>query len=196
MLINLIAAMCHNNGIGFKGKLPWKIKEDLQHFSKLTRGNSNNNAIVVGHTTWTGLNFPDGQSFLGRETFILSSSVKFHKITKDGHLIKTFHDINSLIAFCKLMEYEEVWICGGQNVYKQFLSEDRLDKYKLDKYKLDKYRLDKCYLTYIYKDFECDTFFPEMDFTRWKEVDRRKTYNENNECNVDYVVYEKNIRKL
>ena len=178
MLINLIAAMCHNNGIGFNGKLPWKIKEDLQHFSKLTRGNSNNNAIVVGHTTWLGLNFPDGQSFLGRDTFILSSSVKFHKITKDGHLIKTFHNIESLMAFSKLMEYEEVWICGGQNVYKQFLSEDRLDK------------LSKCYLTYIYKDFECDTFFPEMDFTRWKEVDRRKTYNENNECHVDYVVYE------
>ena len=34
MLINLIAAMCHNNGIGIEGKLPWEIKAELQHFSK------------------------------------------------------------------------------------------------------------------------------------------------------------------
>lgn len=180
MLINLIAAMCHNNGIGFKGKLPWKIKEDLQYFSKLTRGNSNNNAIIVGHTTWTGLNFPDGQSFLGRDVFILSSTLNFHKITNDDHHVKTFHDIETLIKFALQWKYEEVWICGGQNVYKQFLSEDRLDKYNIS----------KCYLTYIYKEFECDTFFPDMDFSRWKEIDRRQTYNENNECHVDYVVYE------
>ena len=174
MLINLIAAMCHNNGIGFKGKLPWKIKEDLQHFSRLTRGSSNNNAIVMGHTTWLGLNLPDGVGFPGRETFILSSTVKFHKITKDGHLIKTFCDIESLMAFCKLMDYSEVWICGGTQVYKHFF---------------DKGLWDNSYITSIDKEFECDAFFPDIDLSKFKEVDRMREYDLNYECNIDYLVY-------
>jgi dihydrofolate reductase len=177
MLINLIAAMCHNNGIGYKGKLQWKIKADLQHFSKLTRGKGCSNAIVMGHTTWAGLNLPEGAGLSGRDTFILTSTVKFHKITKDGHLIKTFHNSESLIAFCKLMEYEELWICGGEKVYKQFLSEDNIVK------------INKCYFTYIDKAFECDTFFPDIDFTRWKEIDRKREYDLTYECNVDYCVY-------
>jgi dihydrofolate reductase len=173
MLINLIAAMCHTNGIGYKGKLPWKIKSDLQRFSKLTRGRGDN-AIVMGHTTWVGLNLPDGAGLSGRDTFILTSTVKFHKITKDGHLIKTFHDIESLMAFCKLMDYAEVWICGGTQVYKHFF---------------DKGLWDNSYITSIDKKFECDAFFPAIDFTKFKEVDRMREYDLNYECNIDYLVY-------
>jgi dihydrofolate reductase len=175
MLINLIAAMCHNNGIGVEGKLPWEIKAELQHFSKLTRGRGDN-AIVMGHTTWTGL---DGVCLPGRDNFILTSTAskqKFHKITKDGHLIKTFASMKSLLDFCILMDYAEVWICGGAHVYKQFL---------------DINNIDKCYITYIDKAFECDAFFPVMDFTRWKEVDKRQEYDVNYDCHIYYCVYEK-----
>ena len=175
-MINLIAAMCHKNGIGYKGKLPWNIKADLQRFSKLTRGRGDN-AIVLGHTTWLGLNLPDGAGLSGRDTFILTTTVHFHKITKDGHLVKTFRDMESLMAFCHLMDYAEVWICGGTQVYKHFLLEDRF------------VNISKFYLTSIDKEFECDTFFPAIDFTKWKEVDRMREYDLNYECNIDYLVY-------
>ena len=48
MNYNIIVAICKNNGIGYNNKIPWYIKEDLKLFSNLTRGNNNNNAIIMG----------------------------------------------------------------------------------------------------------------------------------------------------
>ena len=51
MKYKIIAGMCQNRGIGKDGSLPWKIKEDMQFFSKLTKGNGNN-AVIMGKNTW------------------------------------------------------------------------------------------------------------------------------------------------
>ncbi len=45
------------------------------------------------------------------------------------------------------------FIIGGGSVYTQFLP-----------------RANKLYLTCIYKDFDADTFFPEINFDEWKKV--------------------------
>ena len=54
MQYKLIVAVCKHNGIGYRDTLPWKIKEDLKHFSKLTKGNGKN-AIVMGKNTWNSI---------------------------------------------------------------------------------------------------------------------------------------------
>ena len=51
MNINIIVAMCKNNGIGYKNNLPWRISSDLKKFRKLTIGNKKN-AIIMGKNTW------------------------------------------------------------------------------------------------------------------------------------------------
>ena len=52
MKINLIAACLDKNmGIGFKGKLPWNIPEDLKYFFETT----NRNIVVMGHNTWKSI---------------------------------------------------------------------------------------------------------------------------------------------
>ena len=53
---NLIVAMCKNKGIGYKGRLPWNfIKEDMQYFSKMTKGTNESNCIIMGRNTWNSL---------------------------------------------------------------------------------------------------------------------------------------------
>lgn len=37
--MKIIVAVCDNFGIGIKGKLPWRNRKDLKHFSKTTIGN-------------------------------------------------------------------------------------------------------------------------------------------------------------
>ena len=32
MTFNIIVAVSKNNGIGYKGKIPWHIKQDLNYF--------------------------------------------------------------------------------------------------------------------------------------------------------------------
>ena len=53
--------------------------------------------------------------------------------------------------------------------------------------------INKCYVTYIDKEFKCDTFFPVLDSNEWKEIERNETYNVANVCDVNYIVYEKHI---
>ena len=53
--MKLIVAICKNGGIGYKNKIPWHLKKDLQHFKKMTIGN-NNNAVIMGNNTWKSLN--------------------------------------------------------------------------------------------------------------------------------------------
>ena len=52
--INLIVAMCKNNGIGYNNELPWKILSDLKKFKKLTQGKGNN-AVIMGKNTYESI---------------------------------------------------------------------------------------------------------------------------------------------
>jgi dihydrofolate reductase len=138
---NLIVAMCKNNGIGYKGTIPWHIKEDLQYFSKLTKGQAQaqqaqaqprqqaKNAVIMGSNTWKSL--PKGAMGLnGRDNLVLSkASQHFDIYANHEHLIKTFDSCEALERFIeKTSEYDEVWVIGGAQVYEQFLSSNKIKK--------------------------------------------------------------------
>ena len=149
MQYNLIVAMCEGSrGIGYKGQMAWYNKADLNHFSKLTRGKGNN-AVIMGRTTWESL--PNKMLPL-RDNLIVTSTIDLYSIANDN-IIKSFETIDAVIKFCNLMEYDKVWIIGGESIYKQFL---------------DKNLINKCFISTIEKHYECDTFFPELNETDWK----------------------------
>jgi dihydrofolate reductase len=56
-------------------------------------------------------------------------------------------------AVSKTNAEEENFIIGGGMIYRQFLP-----------------LADRLYLTRVHKDFEADTFFPEIDFTRYELI--------------------------
>ena len=177
---NLIVAMCNNNGIGFKGKIPWHIKHDLQHFSKLTKGDGNN-AIVMGSKTWYSLPIRS-TNIIGlpdRDNFILSASGKGKINIQHNKIIKSFQSIDELENYFHEEDstYEDIWIIGGAQIYKYFL---------------DNNKINKCYITSIDKNFECDVFFPdELESNdKWVEIERTNMYDDNYECFIDYIVYE------
>ena len=190
MLFNLIVAICRNNGIGFKGNMPWHIKNDLQYFSKLTKGNGNN-AVVMGKNTWNSL--PQKQlGLIGRDNFIFTHEMhSINMITSDKKMIKTFasyEEFDTFIQTHKTPEEndindindnkpeKEIWIIGGAQIYTTFM---------------EKNIIDKCYVTYIDKEFECDTFFPLLNPTVWHETEFRREYNTQYECEIFYLVYER-----
>ncbi|MBI3027215.1 type 3 dihydrofolate reductase [Candidatus Woesearchaeota archaeon] len=57
---------------------------------------------------------------------------------------------------------EEVMVIGGEQIFKEFLP-----------------KANKMYLTFIYKDFDGDAYFPEYDKSEWKEIKREEYKNEN-----------------
>lgn len=162
MQFKIIVAMCKNNGIGFRQTLPWNIREDLRHFSKMTKGNGNN-AIVMGKNTWISI----GEKLLPkRDHLILSRSLYLKKEnppTKPGvcesELCKFFESIDVLKSWCREKLYEEIWIIGGESIYKQFINDPDTTEMHITE-------IDEC--------FECDTYFPDITLDdKWVKKNER-----------------------
>jgi dihydrofolate reductase len=176
MNCNLIVAICKNNGIGYKGKLPWHIPQDLQNFAKLTKGEGLN-AVIMGHKTWQSLPVikDKARGLPQRDNFILSRNNNFSSVNKQDRLIKSFKSVEEVETYTKNNAvYEELWVIGGAEIYKQFLAQKKVDY---------------CYVTYIDKEFECDAFFPELDSTEWKRIEQNESSSEAYNCSVTYIVY-------
>ena len=157
MELNLIVAFCKNRGIGINNQLPWNIPNDLKRFSKLTKGvlskknkekeqSSLKNALIMGKHTWLSL---PKKPLPKRDHLILSKSLHIDSIDTSGNdeLMKTFSSIDDCISFCKLKQYHKVWIIGGASIYNQFI---------------EKNLIHNMYITYIDKEYPCDTFFPPL----------------------------------
>ncbi len=78
-------------------------------------------------------------------------------------------------ALTKCDKNDENFIIGGGSVYRQFL------KYA-----------DKLYLTMVHKDFEADTFFPEINFDEWELMERHNfEADEKNKFSYSFLNYRK-----
>ncbi|EEB19428.1 Dihydrofolate reductase, putative [Pediculus humanus corporis] len=176
---NLIAAVCSNNGIGYKGNLPWNLRKELQYFNRMTKDVKNpekKNAVIMGRKTWDSLPH-NWKPLPGRYNFVLTTQ----SLNLDGAVVCS--DLNDLIKKINSPDYsnliETAWVIGGSKVYESVL------KYGL---------CHRFYLTRIKKEFECDCFF-NYDFTKdFKEVsDDRVPKGVQKENEIEYVfhVYEK-----
>lgn len=169
---NLIVALCKNSGIGLNGKLPWNIKEDMQYFTKQTKG-SGNNAVIMGKNTWVSL---PNKYLPGRDNFIISSRMIIDEIMNDGHRLKTFKNLEEVNEFCTWAKYDTIWIIGGAMLYKECLERNFINK---------------CYITSIDYEYKCDTFFNYSDKNNWDLVNINSVIaNINNEnINIDFMEF-------
>ena len=161
MIVNIIVAISKNNGIGKNNALLWNIKEDMAKFKRLTTGNKNN-AIIMGRKTYESLNNVNGLA--NRDNLILSKSLTINKTnstnsTNSTNIVKTFDSLQSLEDFVKSKNYDEVWIIGGEQIYKLFLTNHN-NKNTI-------FNINEIIITYIEKEFVCDSYFPNLeDYTK------------------------------
>ncbi|HDR88243.1 MAG TPA: dihydrofolate reductase [Bacteroidetes bacterium] len=78
-------------------------------------------------------------------------------------------------AVAKCPENDESFVIGGGSVYRQFMQ-----------------MAGKLYITLVHRDYEADTFFPEIDPAMWKEVSREHHEAEGNlDTGFSYIIYER-----
>ncbi len=65
--LSMIVAIGNNGAIGYKGKIPWHISEDMSYFKKITQGH----AIIMGRKTWNEI----GKPLQGRRNIVLSNNL-------------------------------------------------------------------------------------------------------------------------
>jgi dihydrofolate reductase len=151
MIINIIVAYCNNNGIGKDNSIVWNIKSDMAKFKQLTSG-TGNNAIIMGKNTFLSLNNEYGLA--NRDNLILSKSLNLSKYN-GTHKVQSFINVQSLEEFVKTQTYDTIWVIGGEQIYRLFL-----DNYTKDESSI--FNISKIYITYINKDYECTSFFPDL----------------------------------
>lgn len=150
----VIAACCKNNGIGYLNRLPWRLKKELEYFNKMTTESpetNHKNIVIMGRRTWSSIP-PKHRPLKDRTNVVLSRTVStIEDRDSVDHIFSSLPD--ALEGVSQLRNKGQVWVVGGQSIYEEAL---RLSQCK------------RIYLTRIDKEFECDTFFPEVDETVYK----------------------------
>ena len=136
-MISMICSVGKNRELGKKNGLIWHFKDDMKFFKDMTM----NHKAIMGLNTYKSL----PGDLPGRHIIVISfepvDDVEY--VTSLEPIIEKYQNSD-----------EEVFICGGASIYRQFLP-----------------YASKMYLTEIdASDDEADTFFPEFDKKEWKKT--------------------------
>ena len=138
MTISLIVAASENNAIGKNNKLLWNLPNDLKFFKNTTWGFP----VIMGRKTFEEVNKP----LPGRTNIVVTSNSDWHAA---GTI--TTGNINEAIAKAAETNSKQAFIIGGGEIYKQSME-----------------IADIIYITRVHAQLEGDTFFPEIDESKWK----------------------------
>lgn len=146
MRLALIAAVAENGVIGKDNALPWRLPGDLAHFKRVTMGKP----IVMGRRTFESI----GRALPGRTNIVISRT--------PAYVAPGCRVVNALAPALELASdiaredaMEEAVVIGGAAIYAGALP-----------------RAERLYLTQIHARVPGDTFFPDIDWTQWCEIER------------------------
>ena len=133
--MNLIAAVDRNWAIGNKGQLLVRIPNDHKMFRQETLGK----VIVYGRKTLE--TFPMAQPLDRRENIVLSRNPDLK--VRGARVVP---GLEELLELCRDYPSEDIYIIGGESVYRQLLP-----------------YCDTAHITKIDYAYEADAFFPNLD---------------------------------
>ncbi len=135
----IIAAISKNNVIGKDGKIPWHSKEELQHFKQTTMSFP----VIMGRKTWEAIAKP----LKGRLNVVITRDQSF---STQFHEVIVFQSLQLAFSYFSTSIYSKVFIIGGGEIFSEAI--DKVDSLILSEMKFET---------------EGDTFFPEIDGTKW-----------------------------
>ncbi|MDD7403620.1 MAG: dihydrofolate reductase [Butyribacter sp.] len=133
--MNLIVCVDSHWGIGNKGDLLVSIPADKRMFKELTTGK----VVLGGRRTMEGL--PGGTTLAGRTNIVLTGNQNYSY--GDAIIV---HNMEEALKTLEQYEQEDIFIIGGEKVYREFLP-----------------YCQKAYVTKVDYRYEADTFFPNLD---------------------------------
>lgn len=139
--MNIIVAVDENWAIGYRGDLLVRIPADHKMFRNETIGK----VVVLGRKTMD--TFPGGRPLAGRTNIVLTRNPEYQ--VKDAIVV---HSVEELLAELKNYDAKDVYVIGGDSVYRQLLP-----------------YCDTAHVTKIDRSYEADTYFPNLDASgEWK----------------------------
>lgn len=146
--IALVVAMADNNVIGIKNALPWRISEDLKYFKRLTVGKK----IIMGRKTFDSI----GRPLPDRCNIIVTRNKDWQQ--KDVEVVHTVKDGLQRAVNLSLRDGNtEVMVVGGEQIYREAINS-----------------ASRLYVTRVKTEVEGDAFFPAIDESQWREIERQE----------------------
>jgi dihydrofolate reductase len=162
--LSLVVAQTANRGIGLRGGLLFRLKQDMGHFRAVTRGKP----VVMGRKTWDSL---PKRPLPGRPNIVVTRQSDF--LAPDAFVCA---DVAAAIAAARSMAarmgVSEACIVGGAAIYAAALP-----------------LADVLWLTDVEAEAEADAFFPAFDRSAWREVSARRVEKGEGE-EAGYVIRE------
>ena len=141
--MNRIVAVDNNWAIGYKNSLLVKIPRDQKLFQEMTTGK----VVVMGRKTLESL--PQKQPLQNRINIILSGNKAFK--VKGATVVNS---IEELLEELKKYNDNDIFIAGGESLYKQMLP-----------------YCDTAHVTKIDYEYQADTYCPDLDkMPEWEIV--------------------------
>ena len=155
-MLSIIACISKaNRAIGYQNRLLYHIKSDLTRFRELTTGH----AIIMGRKTYESL--PHG-ALPHRRNIVVSHNLKE---------IEGCEVYPSLKEAVEAAGTEEIFIIGGESIYRQILPEAH-----------------KLYLTVVDDaPQQADAFFPEINAEEWELIE--KEMRNENDVSFSFLTY-------
>lgn len=161
----IVAMTKKTRAIGIDGDMLYHLKVDQKYFKETTL----NHTIVCGRKTY--FSFPK-RPLPNRKNIILTRG--------NDHYDQAFtlHSKDQVAQYALNHPDEKIFICGGDNVYKQFMD-----------------LASKLYITEIDEDspVEADSFFPQIDPNLWTKVSESDYIIPEKAPRYKFLVYDRNL---
>ncbi len=144
MIVSVIVAAEEGGGIGYRGGIPWKLKDDLKLFKETTMGHH----LIVGRKTWESI----GRALPGRRMVVVTRQPDY---LAEG--AEVAHSLSDALVLAQSRGETEAFIGGGAELYAEALP-----------------RADRLYYTRVLARVPCDTLFPWQGELTMREIERRE----------------------
>lgn len=169
-MITIIAAVSSDGFIGQHGKIPWRLKSDMEHFKSITAGHT----VVMGRKTWESLP-PKFKPLRDRRNIILTHQPDF---SAGGAEI-----VPSLEQALEITDGdEEVFIMGGSEVYRQAMPV-----------------AERLLITHVHTIVgeQGDALFPGIDPNAWNlATTKKRARTDGDEHDFHIAMYSPNLRYI
>ena len=94
--MKMIAAACEGLGIGKNGDLPWRLKEEMKYFTRMTKAAApgRKNAVVMGRKTYESI--PPKHRPLNDRVNVVLTKQKDYAVPEEGVLVCHNFDVSGI----------------------------------------------------------------------------------------------------
>ena len=164
MIISSLVAMNADNVIGVNNDLPWKLKDDLQHFKNY----SMNKAIIMGRNTYDSI----GRPLPNRFNIVVSNTMTE---TEDLSIAKNLAEALEMATNYSIAEHQdEIVLIGGARIFDEGMK-----------------HVNKLVISWVdAPDIQGDVYFPSFNLSEW-DLDKSEHFAKSdvNEFSFEVIEY-------